>query len=171
MFPTIVFLLFSTVNPCCYLPCQHRGVCVRYGENSYECDCTRTGYYGQNCTIRESLNVSFISSRELLLLKEFEVFFLFIGWEGLDSSLMENKKTKLVLIRLGNKASSRQEIPRLLSRLNYQGGNGGRGDGRRKAVFQLLPPLHSLLSEPSAQCASQLHSDQQPSVTVVSNQM
>lgn len=43
----------DTVNPCCYLPCQHWGVCVRYGESSYECDCTRTGYYGENCTVPE----------------------------------------------------------------------------------------------------------------------
>ncbi|XP_070845528.1 phosducin-like protein [Chaetodon trifascialis] len=43
----------STVNPCCYLPCQHWGVCVRYGEDKYECDCTRTGYYGENCTVPE----------------------------------------------------------------------------------------------------------------------
>ncbi|KAM9338027.1 prostaglandin G/H synthase 1-like [Symphorus nematophorus] len=43
----------SPVNPCCYLPCQHWGVCVRYGEDKYECDCTRTGYYGENCTIPE----------------------------------------------------------------------------------------------------------------------
>ncbi|XP_030006129.1 phosducin-like protein [Sphaeramia orbicularis] len=43
----------STVNPCCYIPCQHWGVCVRYAENKYECDCTHTGYYGENCTIPE----------------------------------------------------------------------------------------------------------------------
>ncbi|KAM9306392.1 prostaglandin G/H synthase 1-like isoform 3-T3 [Pholidichthys leucotaenia] len=43
----------ATVNPCCYFPCQHWGVCVRYGEDKYECDCTLTGYYGENCTIPE----------------------------------------------------------------------------------------------------------------------
>ncbi|XP_049909744.1 phosducin-like protein [Epinephelus moara] len=43
----------NTVNPCCYLPCQHSGVCVRYGEDKYECDCTRTGYSGENCTVPE----------------------------------------------------------------------------------------------------------------------
>ncbi|XP_072228694.1 phosducin-like protein [Leuresthes tenuis] len=43
----------GTVNPCCYFPCQHWGVCVRYNEDKYECDCTRTGYYGENCTIPE----------------------------------------------------------------------------------------------------------------------
>lgn len=43
----------STVNPCCYFPCQHLGVCVRYGEDKYECDCTRTGFYGENCTVPE----------------------------------------------------------------------------------------------------------------------
>lgn len=41
------------VNPCCYLPCQNQGVCVRYAEDKYECDCTFTGFYGENCTIPE----------------------------------------------------------------------------------------------------------------------
>ncbi|XP_076854213.1 prostaglandin G/H synthase 1 isoform X1 [Brachyhypopomus gauderio] len=41
------------VNPCCYYPCQHWGICVRHGLVRYECDCTRTGYYGENCTIPE----------------------------------------------------------------------------------------------------------------------
>ncbi|XP_068609217.1 prostaglandin G/H synthase 1-like [Brachionichthys hirsutus] len=40
----------NTVNPCCYLPCQNSGVCVRFGEDGYECDCTGTGYHGENCT-------------------------------------------------------------------------------------------------------------------------
>uniref|UniRef100_UPI003AAFBE56 phosducin-like protein n=1 Tax=Centroberyx gerrardi TaxID=166262 RepID=UPI003AAFBE56 len=43
----------AAVNPCCHYPCQHWGVCVRYGADKYECDCTRTGYYGENCTIPE----------------------------------------------------------------------------------------------------------------------
>ncbi|KAK9532556.1 hypothetical protein VZT92_009935 [Zoarces viviparus] len=43
----------DTVNPCCYFPCQHWGVCVNYGEDKYECDCTRTGYSGENCTVPE----------------------------------------------------------------------------------------------------------------------
>lgn len=41
------------VNPCCYYPCQHQGVCVRFGLDRYQCDCTRTGYSGPNCTIPE----------------------------------------------------------------------------------------------------------------------
>ncbi|XP_028665065.1 prostaglandin G/H synthase 1 [Erpetoichthys calabaricus] len=40
-------------NPCCCFPCQHRGICVQFGLEHYECDCTRTGYYGINCTIPE----------------------------------------------------------------------------------------------------------------------
>ncbi|XP_031440816.1 prostaglandin G/H synthase 1 [Clupea harengus] len=42
-----------SVNPCCFYPCQHIGICVRSGMDGYECDCTRTGYYGENCTIPE----------------------------------------------------------------------------------------------------------------------
>nr|KAF6486829.1 prostaglandin-endoperoxide synthase 1 [Rousettus aegyptiacus] len=41
------------MNPCCYYPCQHQGVCVRFGLDRYQCDCTRTGYSGPNCTIPE----------------------------------------------------------------------------------------------------------------------
>ncbi|XP_065783247.1 prostaglandin G/H synthase 1 isoform X2 [Muntiacus reevesi] len=43
----------APVNPCCYYPCQHQGVCVRFGLDRYQCDCTRTGYSGPNCTIPE----------------------------------------------------------------------------------------------------------------------
>ncbi|XP_035268543.1 prostaglandin G/H synthase 2 [Anguilla anguilla] len=42
-------------NPCCSMPCQNRGVCTSRGAESYECDCTRTGYYGENCTTPEVL--------------------------------------------------------------------------------------------------------------------
>ncbi|XP_069645664.1 prostaglandin G/H synthase 2 isoform X2 [Haliaeetus albicilla] len=40
-------------NPCCSNPCQNRGVCMTTGFDQYECDCTRTGYYGENCTTPE----------------------------------------------------------------------------------------------------------------------
>ncbi|XP_067106334.1 phosducin-like protein [Osmerus mordax] len=43
----------NTVNPCCQFPCQNSGVCVRYGLDKYQCDCTRTGYHGENCTTPE----------------------------------------------------------------------------------------------------------------------
>ncbi|KAG9483380.1 prostaglandin G/H synthase 2 [Eleutherodactylus coqui] len=42
-------------NPCCSNPCQNRGVCMTIGYSGYECDCTRTGYYGENCTTPEFL--------------------------------------------------------------------------------------------------------------------
>lgn len=45
--------LMKSVNPCCYYPCQNRGICMRYGLDRYQCDCTRTGYYGENCTTPE----------------------------------------------------------------------------------------------------------------------
>ncbi|OWK10572.1 PTGS1 [Cervus elaphus hippelaphus] len=45
--------LKTQMNPCCYYPCQHQGVCVRFGLDRYQCDCTRTGYSGPNCTIPE----------------------------------------------------------------------------------------------------------------------
>ncbi|XP_023660355.1 prostaglandin G/H synthase 2-like isoform X1 [Paramormyrops kingsleyae] len=40
-------------DACCSQPCQNRGVCTSMGEDGYECDCTRTGYYGENCTTPE----------------------------------------------------------------------------------------------------------------------
>uniref|UniRef100_UPI00398F3D4B prostaglandin G/H synthase 1-like n=1 Tax=Pristiophorus japonicus TaxID=55135 RepID=UPI00398F3D4B len=40
----------TAINPCCYYPCQNNGVCVNVGMEDYECDCTRTGYYGVNCS-------------------------------------------------------------------------------------------------------------------------
>ncbi|XP_077134198.1 prostaglandin G/H synthase 2 [Ranitomeya variabilis] len=42
-------------NPCCSNPCQNRGDCMTAGPDRYECDCTRTGYYGENCTTPELL--------------------------------------------------------------------------------------------------------------------
>lgn len=54
--------LFSfAVNPCCYYPCQHSGVCVRYGMSQYKCDCTNTGYSGVNCTVRKYINCRVIN--------------------------------------------------------------------------------------------------------------
>ncbi|KAG8556234.1 hypothetical protein GDO81_017977 [Engystomops pustulosus] len=43
------------VNPCCSNPCQNRGVCMTIGHDRFECDCTRTGYYGENCSTPELL--------------------------------------------------------------------------------------------------------------------
>ncbi|TNN60184.1 Prostaglandin G/H synthase 1 [Liparis tanakae] len=40
------------VNPCCSYPCQ-TGVCERFGPESYRCDCSNTGFYGDSCEIQE----------------------------------------------------------------------------------------------------------------------
>ncbi|XP_069498775.1 prostaglandin G/H synthase 2-like [Ambystoma mexicanum] len=42
--------LSQAASPCCSHPCQNRGVCMTMGYDRYECDCTRTGFYGENCT-------------------------------------------------------------------------------------------------------------------------
>lgn len=47
-----VFIVF-VANPCCSHPCQNRGVCMSVGFDQYKCDCTRTGFYGENCTTRK----------------------------------------------------------------------------------------------------------------------
>ncbi|KAK2901104.1 hypothetical protein Q8A67_009219 [Cirrhinus molitorella] len=44
-------------DPCCAQPCQNQGVCLSKGADAYECDCTRTGYYGENCTTPELLTL------------------------------------------------------------------------------------------------------------------
>ncbi|XP_062857295.1 prostaglandin G/H synthase 2 [Trichomycterus rosablanca] len=50
---SLSFLACEGGDTCCSQPCQNRGVCTAIGQDSYECDCTRTGYYGQNCTTPE----------------------------------------------------------------------------------------------------------------------
>lgn len=47
--------LGQAANPCCSNPCQNRGECLSVGFDRYKCDCTRTGYYGENCTTPEFL--------------------------------------------------------------------------------------------------------------------
>uniref|UniRef100_G1N7E3 Prostaglandin G/H synthase 1 n=1 Tax=Meleagris gallopavo TaxID=9103 RepID=G1N7E3_MELGA len=62
------------VNPCCYYPCQHLGVCMRIGLEGYKCDCTRTGYFGANCT---SLRAKLIPSPPT-----FNSQYGYISWEA-----------------------------------------------------------------------------------------
>ncbi|KAL4635953.1 prostaglandin G/H synthase 2-like [Arapaima gigas] len=50
---TALLLLCEAGDPCCSQPCENRGVCLSQASGFYECDCTRTGFYGQNCTIPE----------------------------------------------------------------------------------------------------------------------
>ncbi|XP_003410884.1 prostaglandin G/H synthase 2 [Loxodonta africana] len=47
--------LGHAANPCCSSPCQNRGVCMTTGFGQYTCDCTRTGFYGENCSTPEFL--------------------------------------------------------------------------------------------------------------------
>ncbi|XP_075435442.1 prostaglandin G/H synthase 1 [Ascaphus truei] len=87
----------STVNPCCSFPCQHRGVCVRFEMDTYECDCTRTGYSGTNCTIAEL----WTKIREFLhpspgfshyILTRFKWF-----WDIINATFIRDSIVKLVL--------------------------------------------------------------------------
>uniref|UniRef100_A0A8C1YCG5 Prostaglandin G/H synthase 2 n=1 Tax=Cyprinus carpio TaxID=7962 RepID=A0A8C1YCG5_CYPCA len=52
---TEVTVAFLNLKPC--IPCQNQGVCLSKGADAYECDCTRTGYYGENCTTPEFLTL------------------------------------------------------------------------------------------------------------------
>uniref|UniRef100_A0AAQ4RFZ5 Prostaglandin G/H synthase 1 n=1 Tax=Gasterosteus aculeatus aculeatus TaxID=481459 RepID=A0AAQ4RFZ5_GASAC len=87
----------DTVNPCCYLPCQHWGACVRYGEDKYECDCTRTGYSGENCTVPE-----FWTRVRLLVKPSPDVQHYVLThfnrlWDVINSSFLQNVLMRLVL--------------------------------------------------------------------------
>ncbi|NXE27990.1 PGH1 synthase, partial [Ardeotis kori] len=85
------------VNPCCLFPCQHQGVCVRVGLGGYECDCTRTGYSGDNCTSPE------LWTRLHNLLKPSPAFYHFIlthfrwVWDIINSTFIRDTLMRLVL--------------------------------------------------------------------------
>lgn len=50
---SILALGQASCNPCCSNPCQNRGICLSKGFDRFECDCTRTGYYGKYCNTPE----------------------------------------------------------------------------------------------------------------------
>ncbi|XP_006016955.1 prostaglandin G/H synthase 1 [Alligator sinensis] len=87
----------STVDPCCYFPCQHQGVCVQVGLEGYECDCTRTGYFGTNCTLPE------FWTRIHKLLKPSPAFYHFVlthfkwFWDIINSTFIRDTLMTLVL--------------------------------------------------------------------------
>ncbi|CAG2191006.1 COX2 [Mytilus edulis] len=59
IFGLIVLFFLVDINAgnlCCSYPCQNNGVCLTKGFKDYECDCTRTDFYGKNCeTLRSNL--------------------------------------------------------------------------------------------------------------------
>ncbi|XP_067165411.1 prostaglandin G/H synthase 1 isoform X2 [Apteryx mantelli] len=87
----------GTVNPCCYYPCQHQGVCVSVGLDGYECDCTRTGYSGANCTSPE------LWTRLRALLKPSPAVFHFVLthfkwlWDVINATFVRDTLMRLVL--------------------------------------------------------------------------
>ncbi|XP_054853932.1 prostaglandin G/H synthase 1 [Eublepharis macularius] len=87
----------GTVNPCCSFPCQHKGICVRVGIEGYECDCTRTGYFGTNCTFPE------FWMRIRSALKPSPRFYHFIlthfqwFWDIINSTFIRDTLMRLVL--------------------------------------------------------------------------
>uniref|UniRef100_A0A8D2MX80 Prostaglandin G/H synthase 1 n=1 Tax=Zonotrichia albicollis TaxID=44394 RepID=A0A8D2MX80_ZONAL len=89
--------VLAGLNPCCYFPCQNQGVCVRVGLGGYECDCTRTGYYGPNCTSPE------FWTRLHNLLKPSPAFYHFIlthfkwFWDIINSTFIRDTLMRLVL--------------------------------------------------------------------------
>ncbi|XP_045739045.1 prostaglandin G/H synthase 1 isoform X2 [Mirounga angustirostris] len=87
----------APVNPCCYYPCQHQGICVRFGLDRYQCDCTHTGYSGPNCTIPELWTWLRNSLRPS---PSFLHFLLTHGrwfWELINASFIRDMLMRLVL--------------------------------------------------------------------------
>ncbi|XP_036955342.1 prostaglandin G/H synthase 1 isoform X3 [Acanthopagrus latus] len=87
----------SVVNPCCYYPCQNSGVCVRFGTDGYQCDCTRTGFYGDNCTVPEfwtriRLMLKPKPSTVHFILTHFQWF-----WDLVNNSFLQDTFMRLVL--------------------------------------------------------------------------
>nr|XP_023663696.1 prostaglandin G/H synthase 1-like [Paramormyrops kingsleyae] len=87
----------KSTNPCCHFPCQNWGVCVRFGMDRYECDCTRTGYYGENCTIPE-----FWSRVQQLLKPTPDVMHYILThfkwlWDIINQTFLRNMLMRLVL--------------------------------------------------------------------------
>uniref|UniRef100_A0A8C4W084 Prostaglandin G/H synthase 1 n=1 Tax=Gopherus evgoodei TaxID=1825980 RepID=A0A8C4W084_9SAUR len=84
-------------NPCCYYPCQNKGVCMRVGRESYKCDCTRTGYFGINCTLPE------FWTRLHVMIKPSPAFYHFILthfkwlWNIINNTFVRDTLMRLVL--------------------------------------------------------------------------
>uniref|UniRef100_A0A7N6AIQ3 Prostaglandin G/H synthase 1 n=1 Tax=Anabas testudineus TaxID=64144 RepID=A0A7N6AIQ3_ANATE len=89
--------VLSAVNPCCYYPCQNSGVCVRFGTDRYECDCTRTGFYGENCTSPEFWTRIYFLLKPSpkvahYILTHFQWF-----WDFINNSFLQGTFMRLVL--------------------------------------------------------------------------
>ncbi|XP_056274888.1 prostaglandin G/H synthase 1-like [Pseudoliparis swirei] len=86
----------SVVNPCCSYPCQN-GVCERFGPESYRCDCTNSGYYGDSCEIQElwiRFRLSTKPRRPILhyIMTHFQWF-----WDVVNSCFLRNAIMYLIL--------------------------------------------------------------------------
>nr|CAB3265267.1 prostaglandin G/H synthase 2-like [Phallusia mammillata] len=80
--PTLLFSVLLTIinssygesyDPCCSFPCKNIGVCTALEDDKYECDCTGTGYYGDQC---QTPYISTRVKRSLKPSKQFLFYFL-----------------------------------------------------------------------------------------------
>ncbi|KAF7663450.1 hypothetical protein LDENG_00210520, partial [Lucifuga dentata] len=84
-------------NPCCYFPCHNSGQCVRFDTDCYECDCTRTGFYGENCTIPE-----FWTRIQLMLHPSPDTVHYFLThfhwfWDFVNNSFLQDTFMRVIL--------------------------------------------------------------------------
>ncbi|XP_008334142.1 prostaglandin G/H synthase 1 [Cynoglossus semilaevis] len=84
----------NTVNPCCNYPCQNAGVCVRFGSDGYQCDCTRTGHTGKNCTVPEFWTRVYLLLPHVVhyILTNFQWF-----WNIVNNSFLQDTIMRIVL--------------------------------------------------------------------------
>uniref|UniRef100_A0A674NEU1 Prostaglandin G/H synthase 1 n=1 Tax=Takifugu rubripes TaxID=31033 RepID=A0A674NEU1_TAKRU len=85
------------VNPCCYYPCQNAGVCVRFGTDQYQCDCTGTGFYGDNCTVPEFWTKVYILFKPSPAVVHFILTNFHWFWGLVNNSLLQDIFMRFVL--------------------------------------------------------------------------
>ncbi|XP_041856616.1 prostaglandin G/H synthase 1 [Melanotaenia boesemani] len=87
----------NVVNPCCFYPCQNSGVCVRYDTHSYKCDCTRTGFYGVNCTIPEFWTRIYLMLKPSPSVVHYILTHFQWLWDLVNNTFLRNTLMRLVL--------------------------------------------------------------------------
>ncbi|XP_030219004.1 prostaglandin G/H synthase 1 isoform X4 [Gadus morhua] len=110
----------TMVNPCCNYPCENSGTCVRFGTERFECDCTRTGFHGDNCTVPEF----WTRIHHLLKPSPDTVHYLLTHfhwlWDVINSSFLRNILMRVVLTGKAVLPDPRDLVTRFLIRKKFR---------------------------------------------------